>query len=159
MKGLSIPFYTIMRVAHDSNIKRSGVCLYYKEHSPIIWRDDISNLKNCLVKEITIKMNDVSSRAYIGPLAKIVNSPSPFVFLLEFLWPSLTVSIHQFQWLQRNSMENVQSGVLLILLTTLERNLITLHRPRGTFKLLTNLTILQTIHLPSLAIFLHLILA
>ena len=56
-------------------------------------------------------------------------------------------------------MENVQSGILLILLTTLERNLITLHRSRGTFKLLTKLTILQTIHLPALALFLHLILA
>ena len=36
-------------------------------------------------------------------------------------------------------MENVQSGILLILVTILEGNLISLHRPRGILKLLTNL--------------------
>ena len=53
---LSIPGYSMMRVLdHPSNTKRSGVGLYSKEHLPIIRRDDISNLKECLVTEITVK--------------------------------------------------------------------------------------------------------
>ena len=52
---LSIPGYSMMRADHPSNTKRGGVCLYYKEHLPIIQGDDISNLKECLVTEITVK--------------------------------------------------------------------------------------------------------
>ena len=88
---LSIPGYSMMRADHPSNTKRSEVCLYYKEHFLIIWRDDISNLKEFLVTEITIKMNDVSSRAYIGLLAKIVNSFSPFVNNINSLNPAISI--------------------------------------------------------------------
>ena len=44
-----------MRADYPSNTKRGGLCLYYKEHLPIIRRDDISILKECLVTEITVK--------------------------------------------------------------------------------------------------------
>ena len=46
---LSILGYSMMRAGHPSNTKRGGVCLCYKEHLPIIRRDDTSNLKECLV--------------------------------------------------------------------------------------------------------------
>ena len=52
---LSIPGYSMMRADPPSNTKRGGVCLYYKEHFPIIRRDDISDLQDCLVTEITVK--------------------------------------------------------------------------------------------------------
>ena len=52
---LSIPGYSIMRADHPSNTKRGSLCLSYKEHFPIIRRDDISTLKECLVAEITVK--------------------------------------------------------------------------------------------------------
>ena len=52
---LSIPGYSMMRVDHSSNTKRGGVCLDDKEHLPVIQRDDISHLKECLIKEITVK--------------------------------------------------------------------------------------------------------
>ena len=52
---LSVPGYSMMRSDHPSNTKRGGVCLYYKKHLPIIRRDDISNLQECLVTEITVK--------------------------------------------------------------------------------------------------------
>ena len=44
-----------MRSDYPSNTKRGGVCLYYKEHLPIIRKDDITNLQECLVTEITVK--------------------------------------------------------------------------------------------------------
>ena len=46
---LSIPGYSMIRADHPSNTKRGRVCLYCKEHLPIIQRDDISNLQECLV--------------------------------------------------------------------------------------------------------------
>ena len=52
---LNIPGCSMMRADHPSNTKRGGVCLYYKEHLRIIRRNDISNLKECLVTEITAK--------------------------------------------------------------------------------------------------------
>ena len=44
-----------MKAEHPSNTKRGGVCVYYKERLPIIRRDDISTLKECLVIEIVVK--------------------------------------------------------------------------------------------------------
>ena len=52
---LSIPGYLMMRADHPTDTKRGGVCLYYKEHLPVTRRYDISNLKECLVAEITVK--------------------------------------------------------------------------------------------------------
>ena len=34
------------------SLKRGGVCIYYKEHIPLIKRDDICTLDNCLMTEI-----------------------------------------------------------------------------------------------------------
>ena len=47
--------YLIMKAEHPSNSKRGGVCVHYKERLHIIRRDDISNLKECLVTEIVLK--------------------------------------------------------------------------------------------------------
>ena len=52
---LSILCYSIRRADHPSNTKEGEVCLYYKEHLPIIRRDDISNLKEWLVTKIAGK--------------------------------------------------------------------------------------------------------
>ena len=43
-----------MRADHPSNKKRGGVCIYYKEILPVIERDDLCNLNECLVLEIRI---------------------------------------------------------------------------------------------------------
>ena len=42
----------MIRADHSSGSKRGGVCIYYKEHIPLIKRDDICTLDNCLVTEI-----------------------------------------------------------------------------------------------------------
>ena len=41
-----------MRSDHQSDSKNGGVCVYYKEHIPLILRDDINTLDNYLVTEI-----------------------------------------------------------------------------------------------------------
>ena len=40
----SIPGYNLLRVDHLSNTKRGGVCIYYKDHLPIIKRNDSCQL-------------------------------------------------------------------------------------------------------------------
>ena len=44
--------YNLIRSDHPSDSKRGGVCIYYKEHIPLVKRDDICTLDNCLVTEI-----------------------------------------------------------------------------------------------------------
>ena len=61
---LSIFGYSMMRADHASSTKRGGVCLCSKDHLPIIRRDDISNLKECLVTEMTVK-NERCLLAYL----------------------------------------------------------------------------------------------
>ena len=49
---LEIDGYNLIRSDHPSDFKRGGVCIYYKEHIPLIRRDDLSPLDNCLVTDI-----------------------------------------------------------------------------------------------------------
>ena len=49
---ISIDGYNLIRADHPSNSKRGGVCIYFKEHIPLIKRGDICTLDNCLVTEI-----------------------------------------------------------------------------------------------------------
>ena len=44
--------YNLIRSDYPSDSKKGGVCIYYKEHIPLIKRDDICTLDNCLVTEI-----------------------------------------------------------------------------------------------------------
>ena len=49
--SLALNGYRLIRSDHPNNIKRGGVCIYYKESLPIKFLN-ISNLKECLVCEI-----------------------------------------------------------------------------------------------------------
>ena len=51
---VNIKDYNLVRADHPSNKKREGVCMYYKEHLPIIERNDLCTLKECLVTVITV---------------------------------------------------------------------------------------------------------
>ena len=47
--------YNLIKSDHTSDSKRGGVCIYNKEHIPLVKRDDICTLDNCLVTEIRSK--------------------------------------------------------------------------------------------------------
>ena len=49
---VTINQYNLIRSDHPSDLKKGGVCIYYKEHIPLILRDDMNTLHNFLVKEI-----------------------------------------------------------------------------------------------------------
>ena len=46
--------YWLSRADHPCNMKKGGVCNYYKNFLPLIKKDDITDLKECLVTEITV---------------------------------------------------------------------------------------------------------
>ena len=52
---ISIDGYNLIRSDHPSDLRRGEVCIYYKEHIPLIKRDDICTLGNCLVTVIRSK--------------------------------------------------------------------------------------------------------
>ena len=49
---ISIDGKNLIRADHRSDSERGEFCIYYKEHIPLIKRDDICALYNCLVTEI-----------------------------------------------------------------------------------------------------------
>ena len=55
-KNLQIPGYSIARVDHPSNTKRSGVCAYYKTSLPLTVLD-MKYLQECINLELTIGEN------------------------------------------------------------------------------------------------------
>ena len=67
---ISIPGYNLLRTDHPSNAKRGFVSSYYKDHLPVIKRNDLCQLHECLVTELRIGKKNVSLHACIDPLAK-----------------------------------------------------------------------------------------
>ena len=55
-ENLQIPGYSIARVGHPSNIKRGGVCVYYKTSLPLKLLD-IKYLQECIHLELIIGDN------------------------------------------------------------------------------------------------------
>ena len=50
-ENIMINGYSLLRADHPSNSKRGGVCLYFKEHLPLIRKNDLSMLHECLMTE------------------------------------------------------------------------------------------------------------
>ena len=49
-----IPGDNLLRADHPSNTKRGGACIYYKDHLPIVNRNDLCQLHECLVTALRI---------------------------------------------------------------------------------------------------------
>ena len=67
---IKIDGYNLIRADHPSDSKKGGVCIYYKEHIPLIKRDDLCMLDECLVTEIRSQ----NEKCF---LTCIYRSPSP----------------------------------------------------------------------------------
>ena len=51
---LNISGYILLRSDRPSNIKRGGVCMFYKDYLLVIRRDDLCTLTECIVVEINL---------------------------------------------------------------------------------------------------------
>ena len=63
---INIKGYNLLRADHPSNKKGEDVSMYYKEHLPIIKRDDLCTLKECFVTEIRVGKKSFSFRVCIN---------------------------------------------------------------------------------------------
>ena len=52
--NIQINGYSLLRDDHPNEIKREGVCIYFKESLPSIRRNDLTNIKDCIVTEINV---------------------------------------------------------------------------------------------------------
>ena len=55
--GLNINGYILVRSDHPSNTKQGGIAIYYKDHLPVIRRNDISSSNKSIVLEIRLANN------------------------------------------------------------------------------------------------------
>ena len=46
--------YSLLKADRPNDIKRGGVCIYFKESLPLIRRNDLTNIKDCLATEIDV---------------------------------------------------------------------------------------------------------
>ena len=84
--GLNINGYTLVRRDHPSNTKRGGVAIY-KDHLPVIRRNDISSLNENIVLEIRLA-NNISLPSYIDHLVKTSVNLMNFFQVLTCLFMS-----------------------------------------------------------------------
>ena len=52
---LKIEGYDLIRSDNPNRLKTEDVCIYYKEHIPLIRRDDPCSLRDCLITEIRLE--------------------------------------------------------------------------------------------------------
>ena len=52
--NIQINGYSLLRADHPNDIKRRRVCIYFKESLPLIRRNDLTNVKDCIVAEINV---------------------------------------------------------------------------------------------------------
>ena len=52
--NVQINGYSLLRADHPNDIKRGGVCIYFKESLPLIRRKDLTNISDCLVTKINV---------------------------------------------------------------------------------------------------------
>ena len=61
--------------------KKEGVCAYYKEHLPVIERDDLCTLKECLVTVIIVDKKKFFFRVYIDYQVRLKMSLRSFLMI------------------------------------------------------------------------------
>ena len=82
---INIAGYLLIRADHPSNTKKGSVCIYYKDFLSLIKRDDITNVKKCLIAVITVDNEKCFLRVFIGHKKIAVNLVVSVKILTYFL--------------------------------------------------------------------------
>ena len=53
--NIFIDWYPLLEVDHPNDVKRGGVCMYFKEYLSLIKINDLTNRKECSVTEVNEK--------------------------------------------------------------------------------------------------------
>ena len=113
-----------MRADHPSNT-RGGACIYYKDHLPIIKRNDLRELHECLVTELKIGKKCFFTCLYRYPIQTSeefedfctefnlflsnINDPNPACFGIT---GDFDARLHQCQALDKENNEGNEIGFL-----------------------------------------------
>ena len=79
----------MIRSDHPSDTKRGGVCMYYKEHLPLVRRDDIACLEECIVGEIRIKNSKCFITCLYRSPSQTLDEADNFIFGFEQICNSI----------------------------------------------------------------------
>ena len=82
---INIARYSLIKADHPSNTKKGSVCIYGKDILPLIKKNDITDLKKCLVMKITVDNVKCFLRTFIGHQARIVTNLVISVKILVYL--------------------------------------------------------------------------
>ena len=52
--NIQINGYSLLRADHPNDIKQGSVCIHSKELLPLIRRNDLTNIKDCLITETNV---------------------------------------------------------------------------------------------------------
>ena len=74
--NIQINEYSSLRADHPNDIKRGDVCIFFKESLPLIRRNDLTNIEDCIVTEINVNNE---KRFSTCPLRKIVELNNHFM--------------------------------------------------------------------------------
>ena len=123
---LKIEGYNLIRSDHPSVSNKAGVCFYYKEHIPLVRRDDLCTLSNCLVSEIRLE----NEKCF---LTCIYRSPSQTQHEFDNFFTNLNTLMDHI---------NNELSICSVITGNLVVELILSHHQLDINKLLTNLHIL-----------------
>ena len=76
---ININGYLLLRADHSSNIKRGGVCIYYKKYLSAIRRTVTSDLQECIELKLQLTKKDVSELVCIDHPVKMMMDLKHFV--------------------------------------------------------------------------------
>ena len=80
---LNLNGYTLLRDDHPFDVKRGGVCVYYKNHLPLTRISGMSTLKECLVCELKIGKKNLFIVALYRSPSQSIEEFSNFKIKLE----------------------------------------------------------------------------
>ena len=90
-KRLSTEDYNLIKANHPGNKKRRRVDMYYKDYLPIIRRDYLSTLQECLVAEIKLGVKVAFLLVFIDLQFKTNTSLNSFAETLTYVFPILMI--------------------------------------------------------------------
>ena len=90
---------SLLRADHPGNTKRGGICMYYKNHLPVIRRTDLSDLQECINAEFTVdkeryfltclhrspSQNDAEFETFSSNLTFLLDNITLFFFIRTIL--------------------------------------------------------------------------
>ena len=87
---LAIEGYKLFHCDHPSNLRRGGICWYFKDHLPLALRSDLTTLDECLVCEI----QNGSKRFFLTFLHRSPSHSIEQFFLFRQRWEETIININ-----------------------------------------------------------------